>query len=207
MARREAQKLVFCSQINARTGHVPRQIAARTDAQLFLHVVNPNVSWSTGRHVLDVEARTRHYGLDLWARDEIHYAMYRGLYLCEGDITAAELVRGWWWDDLVKNDRCCDDIIMPAFKKNDRKLQAHERESTRKRESGVRVVLRECGQCLYHSLEAAKAEEEDKRCGAERQTVNQNEGPSESDEDAVVVPEDQALREWKTSRPTICSAK
>ncbi|KAL5043267.1 hypothetical protein BDW71DRAFT_210413 [Aspergillus fruticulosus] len=109
------------SQFNARAGHVPRQKATRTGAQLILHVVNPNVSRSTGKHTLDVEAQTRHYDLEWWAKDGVHYAKYRGWYLYEDDITAAELVRVWWWYDLVKNDWWYDDIIMPAFMKHDRK--------------------------------------------------------------------------------------
>ncbi|KAL4911008.1 hypothetical protein BDW74DRAFT_4882 [Aspergillus multicolor] len=104
---------------------VSRQIILKKNRRQMVTAVNPNVSRETGRHVLDVEAQARHYDLDGKPKGKDGaYTKYRGWYLYEDNIMPDELVGRWMWDDLVKNERWYEDVIMPAFKEHNEKFQA-----------------------------------------------------------------------------------
>ncbi|KAJ5960907.1 uncharacterized protein N7479_008057 [Penicillium vulpinum] len=47
---------------------------------------------------------------------------YRNHYLCLWEVTEAEVSRSWAWDDLKKKANWYKEIVLPAFKEHDLKL-------------------------------------------------------------------------------------
>jgi hypothetical protein len=84
-----------------------------------LTVINPNVRVRDRLPILDMAAEMSHYGVcNPYGRT----LYYRNHYLCLWEVTEAEVIRSWAWDDLMKKANWYKEIVLPAFKEHDLKL-------------------------------------------------------------------------------------
>ncbi|KAH8763665.1 hypothetical protein F5883DRAFT_361506, partial [Diaporthe sp. PMI_573] len=79
-----------------------------------LTVVDPKQRIANGLPVLDVLTEMENYEiLDPYGLGN-HY--YINEHVCLWEVTEAEIVGHWEWDDLEQNENWYENIVMPAFK-------------------------------------------------------------------------------------------
>ena len=84
-----------------------------------LTVVDPNTRVRNGLPVLHVADEMEHYGItDPYGKWNEYYEDH---YVCLWEVTTREIVGHWQWNDLVGHESWYQDIIMPAFRRVDRK--------------------------------------------------------------------------------------
>ncbi|KAI1316093.1 hypothetical protein F5Y16DRAFT_393242 [Xylariaceae sp. FL0255] len=90
-----------------------RMRAYRNGGALTLTAIDPDTRLRNGLPILDVEAEMAHYGIeDPYGRNNEYYA---DEYLCLWQVTPAEIVGHWSWDELERVSNWYSDIIIPAF--------------------------------------------------------------------------------------------
>ncbi|RMD41158.1 hypothetical protein DV735_g4000, partial [Chaetothyriales sp. CBS 134920] len=78
-----------------------------------LTAVDPNYRIRKGLPVLDVAEEMAYYGIDdPYGRSSKYYKDH---YVCLWEVTEAEIVGHWHWEELVENENWYEDVIMPAF--------------------------------------------------------------------------------------------
>jgi hypothetical protein len=84
-----------------------------------LTVINPKVRVANRLPILDMAAEMSHYGVpNPYGRT----MYYRNHYLCLWEVTEPEVIGSWAWDDLAKEANWYEEIILPAFKEHDLRL-------------------------------------------------------------------------------------
>lgn len=84
-----------------------------------LTVVDPNTRIRNGLPVLHVADEMKHYGIaDPYGKLNEYYEDH---YVCLWEVTKEEIVGHWQWNDLIAHENWYQEIIMPAFRQDDRK--------------------------------------------------------------------------------------
>ena len=87
-----------------------------------LSVINPNARIANQLPILDMRAEMNYYGIvDPYPRS---FQYYTDEYLCLWEVTPQEIVGQWQWADLVRNDQWYNEIILPAFKEHNKRLES-----------------------------------------------------------------------------------
>ena len=89
-----------------------------------LIVVDPNTRVRNGLPVLHVADEMEHYGVPDPYGNSNEY--YKDHYICLWEVTKTEVVGHWQWDDLAKHENWYQEIVMPAFKRVDRKAMVED---------------------------------------------------------------------------------
>lgn len=79
------------------------------------------------------------------SREFLRY--YIDHYVCLWQVTEEEVVGQWPWKDLVKNERWYEDIILPAYYQNKRKMASKSSEDAL---SGLSKILEEAHRKLLN---------------------------------------------------------
>lgn len=51
---------------------------------------------------------------------------YKDHYICLWEVTDKEIVGHWQWEDLVENENWYEEIVIPAFRRNRKVVEAEQ---------------------------------------------------------------------------------
>jgi hypothetical protein len=83
---------------------------------LKIVAINPNTRIAKGLPILNFKDEIDYYHVS-----GRYSESYTDHYLCLWEVAGDEVIGQWDWDELAKNDRWYEDIIMPAFKEHDQR--------------------------------------------------------------------------------------
>ena len=86
-----------------------------------LVVIDPDVRLKQGLPILDVAAEMRYYEIDDPYKKGGQY--FKDHYVCIWQVSGAEVVGEWPWNNLATYEDWYEDIIMPAFRQHRRDIQ------------------------------------------------------------------------------------
>jgi hypothetical protein len=81
-----------------------------------LTVVDPNARLQNHLPIIDIQTEMDYYGVKNPYGERGTFC--KDHYLCLWEITEREIIGQWNWDDLVKNPRWYEEVILPAFRKH-----------------------------------------------------------------------------------------
>lgn len=80
----------------------------------FLTAIHPGVREKRRLPILNVEMEMKHYGIpDPYHKSNLYY---RNHYVCLWEVTPAEVIQTWPWEEIRTNPRWYSEIVLPAFR-------------------------------------------------------------------------------------------
>lgn len=106
----------------------------RCEDDLYLTVINPNIRAANGLPTLNLLEEMKYYRASRksWDGPPDPSISYGGHFICPWQVTAAEVIGTWMWDNLCQDENWYKNIVNPAFLEHDRAArEGRERESVR----------------------------------------------------------------------------